>query len=86
MRKGTYNIMSEKRYTISCNGMKAEISNVGAQLRSLKDKNGKEYMWSADPAFWPKSAPIMFPICGGLRNDSYIYNGVEYPLENTVLP
>ena len=43
--------MSEKRYTISCNGMKAEISNVGAQLRSLKDKNGKEYMWSADPAF-----------------------------------
>ena len=73
--------MSEKRYTISCNGMKAEISNVGAQLRSLKDKNGKEYMWSADPAFWPKSAPIMFPICGGLRNDSYIYNGVEYPLE-----
>ena len=74
-------MMSEQRFTIACGGMTAEISNIGAQIKSLKDANGKEYMWSGDPAFWPKTAPIMFPICGGLREDSYSYGGKEYHLD-----
>lgn len=72
--------MSEKRFTISRGGMSVCVSNIGAQIKSIKDENGKEYMWSGDPAFWPKTAPIMFPICGGLREDAYFYGGKEYRL------
>ena len=72
--------MNELRYKISNGTLTAEISAFGAQLRSLKDKNGKEYMWEANPDIWPKSAPIMFPICGGLKEDAFYHNGKRYDL------
>jgi galactose mutarotase-like enzyme len=59
----------------------ATISSLGAELKSLKDANtGREYMWQADPAWWKGSAPVLFPIVGGLRNGKYRYEGVEYEL------
>lgn len=54
--------------TISRDGMTAQIDSMGAQLSSLK-LNGDEYLWQADPAFWGKHAPVLFPIVGNLRND-----------------
>ena len=56
------------------------ISNVGATVKSIKDASGEEYIWQADPAYWGGSAPLLFPICGGLNNDTYRYNGKEYKL------
>lgn len=58
----------------------AEIDNHGAQLRSFK-KDGKEILWQGDPAFWTDTAPLLFPICGGLVNDKYLLNGKEYTLQ-----
>lgn len=37
-------------------------------------------MWSGDPAVWNRTAPIMFPICGGLRDDKFTYEGKAYTL------
>lgn len=54
--------------TISKGGVSAEISSVGAELTSLS-LDGREYLWQADPAFWGKHAPVLFPIVGSLRND-----------------
>ena len=54
--------------TISKGGMTATVSSKGAELQSLK-LNGNEYLWQADPAFWGKHAPVLFPIVGSLRND-----------------
>ena len=73
-------IMEEEIVIIQNGELTAAIALSGSQLRSLKDKNGKEYIWRADPAVWPKSAPIMFPICGGLKNDAYVYGGKTYTL------
>jgi galactose mutarotase-like enzyme len=59
----------------------ATISSTGAELKSLKDeKTGREYMWQADPAWWKGTAPVLFPIVGGLRNGKYRYEGAEYEL------
>ncbi len=55
------------------------IDEMGAQIRSVK-KNEKEYMWQADPQIWKATAPLMFPICGGLKEDKFIYEGKEYIL------
>lgn len=72
--------MDEKRYTISSDRLTVEITTTGAQIRSIKNADGTEYMWCADPAVWGKSAPIMFPICGGLKDDTFYHNGKKYTL------
>ena len=41
--------------------------------------NGLEYLWQSDPEYWNGQAPILFPICGSLRNDWAIYRPQERP-------
>lgn len=56
----------------------ATINPKGAELNSLKDNTGREYIWEGDPAFWGKHSPVLFPIVGTLRNNSYLYEGQNY--------
>lgn len=65
--------------TIRNEYIKAEIAEKGAELKSIA-LNGKEYVWQADPAFWGKSCPILFPICGGLKDGEYVLDGKAYTL------
>ena len=55
--------------TISAGRVSARIDSMGAQLTSLS-LDGREYLWQADPAWWGKHAPILFPIVGSLRGDA----------------
>lgn len=59
--------------------LQAAISEKGAELTSLK-ANGIEYMWQADPAYWGRHAPILFPFVGRLKDDQYSYKGKTYPM------
>lgn len=58
----------------------AEITHFGAELISLKSSHNKEYIWEGNPDFWGKHSPILFPIVGTLKNNSFHYNGIEYHL------
>ena len=60
--------------------LSAVINRKGAELISLKKSNYKEYIWEGDPAFWGKHSPVLFPIVGTLKNDSYFYNDKLYHL------
>jgi galactose mutarotase-like enzyme len=61
----------------------ATISQTGAELKSLADmSSGKEYIWHGDPAWWNGSAPVLFPIVGGLRDGAYTFEGGTYKLGN----
>ena len=66
--------------TISNSNLTAKINPLGAELCSLKDSKGKEYIWEGNLEFWGKHSPILFPIVGTLKNNSYQYNGVKYHL------
>ena len=57
----------------------ATFSELGAELKSLKCE-GKEYIWNGDPAFWSGSSPILFPICSGLKDDEFIFEGKTYSM------
>lgn len=59
--------------------VQVRIAEKGAELQSIK-ANGLEYMWSGDPAFWGKHSPVLFPIVGGLKNNSYTFKGQTYQL------
>lgn len=54
--------------TIRCGAMEASVDTAGAQLMNLK-KDGKEYLWQRDPKWWPRCAPVLFPIVGNIRDD-----------------
>lgn len=55
-----------------------KINELGAELASLyKKDNQTEYLWQADPKFWARHAPILFPIIGKLLNDKTVIKGKE---------
>jgi galactose mutarotase-like enzyme len=65
---------------ITSGKLTARINPLGAELWSLTDAKGRELMTDADPAFWTGHAPLLFPIVGCLRGDSYRVDGHEYAL------
>ena len=61
--------------------LKVSILDKGAELSSIWHKGTQlEYMWSGDAAFWGKKSPVLFPIVGTLKEDSYILKGEKYKL------
>ena len=62
--------------TIKNNTLEVEITEEGAELRSIKYCN-REYLYQGDHT-WKRRAPILFPWAGRLRNLEYTYDGVEY--------
>ncbi|MGR3810499.1 aldose 1-epimerase family protein [Jiulongibacter sp. NS-SX5] len=61
--------------------IKAWIKPKGAELKSLVCKaSGIEHVWDANPRYWGKSSPVLFPIVGGLKDNSYTYDGESYEL------
>ena len=46
-----------------------QFEKLGGALSSIKDKGGVEYLWQGDATYWSGQAPVLFPICGSLRND-----------------
>jgi galactose mutarotase-like enzyme len=66
--------------TIASNALTARIDPLGAELWSLTDAQGGEYMTDGDPAFWTGHAPILFPIVGELNGGHYRLDGKTYAL------
>ena len=56
------------------------VSEKGAELQSIKDASGKEYLWQADPKYWNRHSPILFPIVCSVNNETYRVDGKEYHL------
>jgi galactose mutarotase-like enzyme len=68
-------------FTIENEYLKIEILPKGAELQSIYNKKRSlEYMWSGDPAFWGKKSPVLFPIVGALKNDTYYFENKAYQL------
>ncbi len=53
--------------TITDGTLNATIDSAGAQLMSIR-LGENEYLWQGDERFWPRRAPVLFPIVGSLRN------------------
>ncbi len=69
----------EMNYEIKNSFIKAKIKSFGAELNSLqKIDDSLEYIWQGDKEFWARHSPILFPIVGRLKNDSYFYKNQKY--------
>ena len=66
--------------TIASDDLTARINPFGAELSSLTDAAGREFMTDADPAFWSGRAPLLFPIVGALVEDTLQVDGRAYTM------
>ncbi|MFT4526009.1 MAG: galactose mutarotase-like enzyme [Bacteroidia bacterium] len=65
--------------TIENEHVSASFNEVGAELCSLINrKTNVEHMWRADPKFWGRSAPILFPCVGESNNGEIRVEGNSY--------
>lgn len=69
------------RITIGNELVTVEVDTVGAELRRVYDRrHDDELLWPGDPAFWPGSAPVLFPIVGRLKGQTYTYQNHSYSM------
>lgn len=67
-------------YTIKNDVLTVEIASKGAELMSIK-KDGVEYVWQGDPAYWSGRAYNLFPACGRMYEGKYICRGKTYEMK-----
>ena len=61
--------------------LKVTINSFGAELASIRGKaTDTEYLWNADAKYWKRSAPVLFPFVGSLKNKEYRYEGKSYSM------
>ncbi len=56
-------------YTLENEFLAVKVSTTGGVLTSIRSKDGLEYLWQGDPAYWANQAPLLFPICGSIRDN-----------------
>lgn len=67
-------------YKLKNKNLEVIVSDKGAELTSLKNSEGKEYLWQGDEKYWNRQSPILFPFIGRLKNKEFIYEGKKYPM------
>lgn len=65
--------------------LKASFETKGAELLSVRRKNmesgeleEQEFLWSGDPNYWGRHAPILFPFVGTQKGKQYQHKGITY--------
>ena len=62
--------------------LRASFASKGAELQRITGvDSGTEYLWSGDADYWPKFSPILFPIIGALKENTY-----QFEVEKYILP
>ena len=67
------------RYELKNKYLTVAVDDRGAELRSVKrNADGRELLWQADPAYWKRTSPVLFPFVGGTKEKTYYYKGKKY--------
>lgn len=61
-------------------GITVHVNAFGAELKGL-ERDGIEYLYDGDPAYYPRTSPTLFPIVGRFLSDTYFAFGRPYRLE-----
>lgn len=62
-------------HTIQNPFLTVTVSEDGAQLQSIRGRDGTEYLWQGDPAYWSDRALNLFPYVARLTEGSYRLDG-----------
>ena len=68
------------KYQLANDKMQITVDEHGAELRSLLGASGREYLWQADPKYWGRTSPVLFPFVGMPKDKEFSYQGKTYPM------
>lgn len=69
------------RYVLENATVQIAVDSHGAELKSLVKKDTKtEYMWKADPQFWGRTAPVLFPFVGAVKDQKFYTKGKTWSM------
>lgn len=66
--------------SLSSPDLTAQINPLGAQLSTLRDRDGRDLLWDGDSKVWAGRAPLLFPIVGALARGCYRLDSNDYQL------
>ncbi|MGL5380461.1 aldose 1-epimerase family protein [Clostridium sp.] len=68
-------------YELENNNIKIIASTFGGELHSIKNKNDDtEYLWNGNEEYWKYHSPVLFPIVGRVKDNTYRVDGKNYEL------
>lgn len=68
-------------FQISNDKITIQVDSMGAEIKSLKEVSAdREYMWNADPKYWKRTSPVLFPLVGGVKDGVYRVGDREYAM------
>lgn len=68
-------------YTIRNDYLTVQIQDKGAELWSVMDNNGTEYLWQGDVKYWGDRAPNLFPYIARMTKGQYQFQGNTYHMD-----
>lgn len=68
-------------YTIFNEHLTVKINEKGAELWSIQDNDGAEYLWHGNEKYWADRAPNLFPYIARLTEGKYTFQGNEYKMD-----
>ena len=66
--------------TIESDHLVCEVNALGAETHSLRGRDGQEWLWNGDPAYWSGRSPILFPIVGRAHDDIVAIGDTHIPM------
>lgn len=66
---------------IESDALRVTVSDRGAEMQRLQTRDGRDWLWHGDGAWWTGRAPILFPIIGQAPDDRIGMDGQTFPIE-----
>ncbi|WP_375599440.1 aldose 1-epimerase family protein [Devosia sp. Naph2] len=57
-----------------------DVAALGAEMQSIQTRDGRQWLWHGDAAYWTGRSPILFPIVGKAPNDTVTVDGVPFQM------
>lgn len=66
--------------TLRSAALEVTISEVGAELQSIRDMQGRDWLWDGDARWWTGRAPLLFPTVGMVAGGIARFGGREFQM------
>ncbi len=61
--------------------LRVTITPMGAEILSVQNADGIEFIWQGDDTHWSRHAPILFPVAGGFKDGIYKLDGQTFSMQ-----
>ena len=65
---------------ISNGEVTVDVAALGAEMQSIQTRDGRQWLWHGDAAYWTGRSPILFPMVGKAPNDAVSIEGKRFAM------